>query len=126
MRWLTLLSVAMIAMLALAACGGDDDDSDDSGAALTGTPISMQDSMRFDPDTLTVKVGETVEIALSNDGAIKHNMNIDGLDVDKDLDGGKSESISFEAPSSPGEYKIFCDIPGHESAGMVATLIVEQ
>ncbi|HEX5166216.1 MAG TPA: cupredoxin domain-containing protein [Thermomicrobiales bacterium] len=125
-RWLTLLSVAIVAMLVLAACGSGDDDDDDAAADLSGTPVSMKDSMKFEPDTITVKAGSEVEIALSNDGAIKHNFSIDDADVDEDLDGGKSKSISFTAPDSPGEYKIHCAIPGHESAGMVATLIVEE
>jgi plastocyanin len=124
-RWLTLLSVAIVAMLVLAACGSGDDDDDDA-AELTGTPVAMKDSMKFEPDTLTVKAGSEVEIALTNDGAIKHNFSIDDADVDKDLEGGKSESFTFTAPDSPGEYKIHCAIPGHESAGMVATLIVEE
>ena len=125
-RWLTLLSVAIAATLVLAACGSGDDDDDDNAAALSGTPVSMKDAMRFDPDTLTVKAGTEVEIALTNDGAIKHNMSIDDADVDEDLDGGKSTSFTFTAPDAPGEYKIHCNIPGHEAAGMVATLIVEE
>ena len=61
-RWLTLLSVAIAATLVLAACGSGDDDDDDNAAALSGTPVSMKDAMRFDPDTLTVKAGSEVEI----------------------------------------------------------------
>lgn len=123
--WLTLLSVAIVAVLVLAACGsGDDDDTGDT--QLTGTPVSLKDSMRFDPNTLTVKAGEEVEIALSNDGAIKHNMSIDEADVDQDVDGGDAKSFTFTAPTSPGEYKIYCNVPGHEAAGMTATLIAEE
>ena len=125
-QWLTLMSVALVAVLALAACGSGDDDDDSGNTELTGTPVSMKDSMRFDPDTLTVKAGEEVQIALSNDGAIKHNMSIDDADVDQDLDGGDSKTVTFTAPASPGEYKIYCNIPGHEAAGMEATLIVEE
>ena len=122
---LTLLSVAIVAMLVLAACGDTDDDDDTDAADLTGTPFSMSE-MEFDPDTLTVTAGEEVEIALSNDGSIDHNMSIDEADFDEDLDSNDAESFTFTAPDSPGEYKIYCDVPGHESAGMVATLIVEE
>jgi plastocyanin len=128
-QWLTLLSVAIVAMLVLAACGsGDDDDDDASGDSgeLSGTPVAMQDAMRFDPDTLTVKAGSEVEIALTNEGAIEHNMTIEDADVDQDLDGGESTSFTFTAPDAPGEYQIHCNVPGHEAAGMVATLIVED
>jgi len=123
--WLTLLSVAIVATLALAACGDSDDDDDTDAANLTGTPVSMTE-MEFDPETLTVKAGEQVEIALSNDGATDHNMSIDEADFDEDLDSNDAESFTFTAPDSPGEYKIYCDVPGHEDAGMTATLIVEE
>lgn len=86
----------------------------------------MKDTMKFEPPTMTVQPGEQVTINLENDGSIKHNYSIDEADISKDLDAGKSEEISFSAPGSPGEYKIYCDEPGHESAGMVGTLIVEQ
>jgi plastocyanin len=119
---LTLLSVAIVAMIALSACGnGEPFDA----STLTGTPVSM-DEMSFDPDTLSVKVGEDTEIALVNDGSAKHNFSIDEVDVDVDLSANDGKSFTFTAPDSPGEYKIYCDIPGHESAGMVATLIVEE
>ena len=129
-QWLTLLSVAIVLMLVLAACGsGDDDDDADAGedtsGSTTGMAVAMQDAMKFVPDTITAKAGEEVEIALTNEGAIEHNMSIDDADVDETLDGGESSSFTFTAPDSPGEYKIYCDIPGHEAAGMVGTLVVE-
>ena len=119
---LTLLSVAIVAMIAFAACG---DSEPFDASTLSGTPVSM-DEMSFDPDNLTVNAGEEVEIALVNDGSIKHNMSIDEADVDEDLNSNDGKSFTFTAPDSPGEYKIYCDVPGHESAGMVATLIVEE
>ena len=121
--WLTLLSVAIVATIALAACGDDGEPFD--ATSLTGTPVSMTE-MEFDPDQLTVKAGEEVEIALVNDGSVKHNLSIDEVDVDIDLNQNNGISFDFTAPDSPGEYKIYCDIPGHESAGMTATLIVEE
>ena len=120
---LTLLSVAIVATVALAACGDDGEPFD--ATSLSGTPVSMTE-MEFDPETLTVKAGEEVEIALVNDGSVKHNLSIDEVDVDKDLSANDGESITFTAPDAPGEYKIYCAIPGHESAGMTATLIVEE
>ena len=119
---LTLLSVTLVAMLALAACG---DSEPFDASTLSGTHVSM-DEMNFDPDALTVKAGDDVEIALVNDGSVKHNFSIEEADVDEDLSANDGKSFTFTAPDSPGEYKIYCDIPGHESAGMVATLIVEE
>ena len=39
--------------------------------------------------------------------------------------GGESDSVTFEAPSEPGEYTYICTFPGHFSAGMKGTLTVK-
>lgn len=41
------------------------------------------------------------------------------------LGNGESDTITFNAPSEPGEYTYICSFPGHYSGGMVGTLIVE-
>jgi plastocyanin len=135
MRWLTMLSVAIVLTLVLATCGDDDSDDDNAGGANATeqtraqsgdeVPVAMLDQMRFEPETLTVQAGDEVTILLTNDGAITHNMSIEDTDVDVDLDGGEEETITFTAPDSPGEFKIWCAIPGHEAAGMIGTLVVE-
>jgi len=117
--WLTMLSAAIITTLALTACGDDS-----PPPAVSGTPVAMSE-MKFEPSALTVKSGAEVEIGLSNPGDTKHNLTIDDLDIDEDLDNGDATSFTFTAPTIPGEYKIYCDVPGHETAGMVGTLTVE-
>lgn len=37
---------------------------------------------------------------------------------------GDSATKTFTAPSEPGDYIIFCSLPGHADAGMVGTLTV--
>lgn len=39
--------------------------------------------------------------------------------------GGETVSITFTAPSTPGEYEYICSFPGHFAAGMRGTLVVE-
>jgi uncharacterized cupredoxin-like copper-binding protein len=38
---------------------------------------------------------------------------------------GDSATKTFTAPSEPGDYIIFCSLPGHADAGMVGILTVE-
>ena len=138
-KLLAIVSIAMIAMLVFVACG-DDDDSDDtdtgdtSSTTTTGTTASGDDvevtvvkmsEMKFDPDAITVGAGEEVTIDLQNDGSVEHNFSINDADVDHSLGAGESDEFTFTAPTEPGEYNIHCNVPGHEQAGMVATLIVE-
>lgn len=129
-KLLALISIAMIAMLMLAACGDDDDPTAtpaDTGTGGNGEAIHVQmlDTMRFDPDTITVAAGQQVTIDLENAGVIPHTFTVDEANADFELDGGERETFTFTAPSDPGEYEIYCAIPGHREAGMVATLVVE-
>ena len=38
---------------------------------------------------------------------------------------GEEETITFTAPSEPGEYPFVCSFPGHTSMGMVGVMVVE-
>lgn len=146
-RWLSLLSVAAVALLVLTACGGDDDDDADdaptsavmatsmtgtaatmpAGGDTTGEPVTvtMLDTMKFEPVSMTVKAGAEVEIHLVNGGAIEHDFSLDESDVNETLDGGDETDFTFTAPDAPGTYTYFCNIPGHEAAGMKGELIVQ-
>ena len=43
----------------------------------------------------------------------------------KMLPGGKTETITFKAPTAKGKYEYVCTFPGHFQAGMKGFLIVE-
>jgi cytochrome c oxidase subunit II len=126
----TLIGVLVITGVVLAGCGGDDDDdggddglSTGSGDGAGGTvTVVAQDSLSFDQDEYTASAGE-VTIDYENGGNLTHTLLIDGVDDFKlsvtsngDIDEG---AVELEA----GDYRIYCDIPGHES--MEATLTVE-
>lgn len=140
-----VLSIAIVAMLVLAACGDDDDSAGigsgsdtstttTSSTMTTGTMASGDEGevtavkmteMKFDKDAITVTAGEEVTINLENAGSIEHNFTVDEADVDYSVASGESDEFTFTAPSEAGEYEIYCKVPGHREAGMVAKLIVE-
>lgn len=39
--------------------------------------------------------------------------------------GGHSDTVTFKAPSKPGDYEYICTFPGHLAAGMKGTLTVK-
>lgn len=41
------------------------------------------------------------------------------------LGNGETDTITFNAPETPGEYDYLCTFPGHFAGGMVGKLIVE-
>jgi caa(3)-type oxidase subunit IV len=79
---------------------------------------------KFDPNTLTVKPGQTVNVTLKNGGTIQHTFVLQETNTKLIADAGQSTTGSFKAPG-PGTYQFFCDIPGHKDAGMEGTLVVQ-
>ena len=127
---LSLVAILVTAPV-LAACGGDDDDSssttteattgDTAGGAGSSLTVHATDQLTFEPDAYEAEAG-TVDIKYVNDGTIAHTLLIkDVPDFEKLSIGGEDDgTVELE----PGEYTLYCDIAGHEAAGMVATLTV--
>jgi nitrite reductase (NO-forming) len=85
----------------------------------------------FEPKDVTIPADTDVMINLPNHGATTHNFSItehknENLPFDPisiDIEPGKTKQVPINAPA--GAYYFFCDIPGHEAAGMWGTLTVE-
>jgi uncharacterized cupredoxin-like copper-binding protein len=89
------------------------------GGAIT---VELQD-IKFVPPDITVPANTPTKVTLKNTGAAPHNFSVEGLDISDDLAPGETKEVEINAPA--GEYKIFCDVPGHEAAGMVGKLTVQ-
>jgi nitrosocyanin len=107
--------------LALAACT--------SGAGTPANPgVSLNvvglDTFKYEPPTLTANVGQTVTVNLENKGNLDHSFVIDELNVKLEtVKAGTTQSVSF-TPGAAGTYTFYCDVPGHQAAGMTGTLTV--
>jgi uncharacterized cupredoxin-like copper-binding protein len=126
-----ILFVALLAASVLVGCGG--------GAASTSLDVNMVE-FAYVPNSFTVPAGEEITLHIVNGGAVVHDFVImnAGASVgekydneDKaniywmiELPSGGDETVTFTAPSEPGEYQVVCGIPGHYSAGMFGTLTV--
>jgi uncharacterized cupredoxin-like copper-binding protein len=112
--------------------------------ACSAKPITIDVDMKeykFTPDEFTVPAGAEITINLKNSGKQSHQFQILvlGANVNGTLDkDGKSteywsanlapesnQSLTFTAPSEPGDYIIKCGLPGHTLSGMVAALHVK-
>jgi plastocyanin len=81
--------------------------------------------LAFDTDSLDAKAGE-VTIDFDNPASIEHDVVIE--EGNKEI--AKSDLVSdgqtsVSADLKPGEYTFFCDVPGHQGAGMEGTLTVK-
>jgi uncharacterized cupredoxin-like copper-binding protein len=119
---LLIASGALALALPLAACGGDDSGPaatpGGSGSAVT---VHAKDILKFDKTSYSAKAGE-VDLTYINDGTQVHTLLIKDVKGLKLQVGTKDKgSVDLDA----GTYTLYCDIPGHEAAGMEAELTVE-
>ncbi|HEX6512759.1 MAG TPA: cupredoxin domain-containing protein [Chloroflexota bacterium] len=90
-------------------------------AAIEGT-----DALQWQPNTIMAKAGEKVTLQIKNSGNTAHTILSPALNLNQtDVPIQKTTEVSFSAPSAPGAYQFWCNIPGHAEAGMVGEVIVQ-
>jgi plastocyanin len=72
----------------------------------------------FEPATITASKGSTATITVSNVGSVKHNLTIKSLNVAKDVDPGKSVTLTV-ALGNAAEVPFYCAY--HKASGMTGT-----
>jgi FtsP/CotA-like multicopper oxidase with cupredoxin domain len=136
-----LRAVALLSLTAMiaAACGSDDPVPFRGGAASdlapadsggSPTPVAAADAAtphitltEFAIETQEVIPAGRVVLDVENKGAVPHNLRVIGGPKTSDLNNGQSESLDL-GDLAPGTYEWFCEIPGHEAAGMKGTFDV--
>jgi len=106
--------------------------------------VTMDDTMRFSPDELKFKAGETVRFVVRNSGKIRHEMVIGSAEELKEhaemmrrspaMQHAEPNMVSL-APGEhgevvwkfvkPGDYRFSCLVPGHLEAGMTGEIEVD-
>jgi Cu+-exporting ATPase len=80
---------------------------------------------RFTPADLRVEAGQTVVLSFTNEDAVFHDWEVQGLaNVDAGARPGQTQRIRFRIDEA-GSYPIVCTVPGHAEAGMAGTLVVD-
>lgn len=101
----------------------------DAGADVGAeVDITLEETMNmsmgnfyFRPNTISATPGQTVNVKVgSADGT--HTFVIDGVTKQTVRADG---TITFSAPTTPGEYPFYCDVGSHRANGMSGTLFVE-
>jgi len=88
--------------------------------------LDTTDTLKWQPDTVVAKPGDKITLQIKNTGNTAHTFLSPSLGVSnaKDVPTGKTVPVSFTAPTAPGAYQFWCNIPGHAEAGMVGEVIV--
>lgn len=154
-----VLAAAPLAALAHGGAHGNKSAADNAAAHPEETPfgragdpkkvtrtirITMSDTMRFTPDAITVRRGETVKIVVTNSGKVLHELVLGTMghlkehhelmkrfpDMEHDephqahVDPGKRGEIVWQFTKS-GDFNFGCLIPGHFEAGMIGKVTVK-
>jgi len=105
----------------------------------------MNDTMRFSPERITIKRGETVRFVVRNQGNAKHEMVLGTLAELKEhaalmrkfpnmehedpnaisVEPGKTGEFAWTF-SKAGSFDFACLVPGHFEAGMKGRIIVKK
>jgi uncharacterized cupredoxin-like copper-binding protein len=106
--------------------------------------VGMSDRMRFDPENIRVKKGETIRFVVANKGAVLHEMVLGtaqaltdhaqlmkkhpGMEHDEPsmvhVKPGATGDIVWQFTRA-GEFQFACLIPGHFEAGMIGKVVVK-
>ena len=78
----------------------------------------------FEPSRIVVQAGEPVNIRLTNEGSLFHDLTIPELGFHLNARPGESV-VGGLANLEPGEYGLLCTVPGHAEMGMVGVLVVQ-
>ncbi|HEY0581433.1 MAG TPA: HAD-IC family P-type ATPase, partial [Chloroflexota bacterium] len=102
--------------------------------------VSTTDTLRFSPDTRTVRAGETIAFEISNPGAVPHEFYLgsaaEQAEHERDMASGApmhAEPGQVDVPAGttvrlvytfdrPGTLEFGCHVPGHYLAGMHGTI----
>ena len=122
MHRLRIAPFILAAALSLAACGGSDDGgggatNDTSDSKPTGpaaATVALKD-LKFDPETVTIAVGETVEWVWEE--KVLHNVHGDGVESPNQSEGTFSHTFD-----EAGSFDYQCTL----HSGMTGTVEVEE
>ena len=107
--------------------------------------VKALDTMRYDPQTFTVKAGETIRFVVTNVGRLKHEFIIGdpaeqrahaemmrkmpGMEHEDpnalNLEPGETKTLIWQFGQA-GVVEVACHVPGHYEAGMVAQVKVGE
>lgn len=127
---LVVLAIAVIVVGAISAINDESTGDTGGGGEASGSGseavIGRVELSEFEIEgELTLPPGR-VGLEVKNVGAAIHNLvSVETDDRTPDLNPEETYVLDLGV-LEPGEYRVICDIPGHEAAGMVATLVIEE
>ena len=112
----------LIAAATASGCGGDD--SEEPAGPVTSL-VTMSER-KFTPSEVNAAADEP--LAVRNAGSVGHDLKLrrDGKEIGGTLVLNPGETQQLEVLFDPGDYEMYCSVPGHEEAGMKGTFTVVE
>lgn len=140
-RRMTAVATVAALGLVLAACGGGNGSSTEPAGEPRTIEVTTLDTLRFEPERVSVRAGETVRFVVTNAGQTVHDFFVGTEDEQMehersmgDMGHGDAEALTLDPGETgeltvtfdePGEVLYGCHQPGHYAGGMVGTIVVE-
>ena len=119
-RFYALPAVVLALTLVLAGCGNDKKDSSSDNASDTPSgptkDITASD-FKFKPTDITLEAGRKVTFVVDNKDSAEHNLTIEDLHVNKDVEGG--EKANAAVTPDAGTYQFHCKYHPDQMKGTI-------
>jgi plastocyanin len=110
-RVVSLISAFVLAGAIVSACGS----SGSKGASGPSVTLHAK-NYAYSPMAVTMGKGK-VTFVVANSGSVEHNLTVPGLHVDKDVEAGKTESVTVTAKA--GTYPFHCEYHPKQMHGTI-------
>lgn len=115
MRRLTAaIAATLVVATFVTGCGSSTKNTASGGS---GTVKLEADDFYFKPTDVKLDAGKATTLEVENEGKVEHNLTIEGLKVDKDLEAGKTTKISLT--SKAGTYTFHCEYHPSQMKGTI-------
>ena len=95
-----------------------------SSSTSTASASVVLSEYKFEPSTLTLKVGQAVQLQIKNTGTISHTYTVPELGINQVVAPGGSTSVNV-TPDTAGTFEATCTMPGHAGLGMKGSVVVQ-
>jgi plastocyanin len=125
MTGLLIALVASLLVIGLVGLLDDDEGSGGDGGGAAASTIDVSLSEFAIDGALSAAPGE-ITLAVTNNGAQQHDLQVDPIGVKTPLlNGGDTADLAL-GDVAAGEYRVYCTVAGHADSGMDTTLVVSD
>ncbi|MFM7489285.1 MAG: hypothetical protein ACKO36_02965 [Actinomycetota bacterium] len=118
-------SLALVSLVVLAACGGGESAPETTLPAGVDLVVKAVPTIRWDASSYSAPAGE-IDVFLANDDNVEHVLVVlqdDKVVGDLELEVNKrGDTDQGTITLEPGEYRIYCTVPGHGSMNSTLTV----